>query len=277
MSSVQPPEAARAGQGLRFGEVAELYERRRPGYPPALFADVLAMVDPPRTVFEVGAGTGKATRQLLRAGAPVTAIEPDPEMAAVLRRELLDEGDLRVLHGTLEGVAGGPDRPVPPEGVGFAVVAAAQSWHWVDQARGPALARALLRPGGVLAAFWNTPVDGPDYARLVDVYRHQGLDAMADGMATGSWAAEMDQRRAVLGGAEGFSEPEVRRYRWAARYDPDGLAELVRTYSGHRLLDPPVLEALTAAVAAMVRAAGGTVELGYEAVLLTVRRVDGRS
>jgi SAM-dependent methyltransferase len=272
VSTVQPEEARHTGQGLRFGEVAELYERRRPGYPAQLFADVLGMVEPPHTVLEVGAGTGKATKLFAAAGATVTAVEPDPAMAEVLRDGHGDLPGLTVVDGTLESVAGGSP-PASPHGTGFAVVAAAQAWHWVDQRHGPVLARRLLRPGGVLAVFWNTPRDGAGYEELTDVYRRVAPE-MAPAMATTEWSAEMQRRREALIEAEGFTEPETRRYDWAEAYTPDALSELVQTYSGHRLLDPGLLAELTAEVADMVRSLGGRVELGYRTVLFTVRRRD---
>ncbi len=222
-------------------------------------------------MLEVGAGTGKATRQLLAAGASVTAIEPDPSMAAVLRREGAGPGGGAppvVVEGTFEALAGqGALEP------GFGAVIAAQAWHWVDQRRGPELARRLLRPGGVLAVCWNTPVDCEHYDALIDVYRRRAPH-MAPGMATAEWDAEMERRRVALTGVEGFGPPDVRAYPWTGRYDPEALAELVRTYSGHRLLEPSVLDQLTEDVAAMVSAAGGVVELDYQAVLLMVRRTD---
>jgi SAM-dependent methyltransferase len=271
VSVVQPPERAATGQGLRFGEVAELYERRRPGYPGELFADVLSAAGPPFTVLEVGAGTGKATRQLIAAGATVTAVEPDASMAAVMRREGAGtEGlpDPVVAEGTFEALA-----EQGALGSDFGVVTAAQAWHWVDQRRGPELARRLLRPGGVLAVFWNTPVDCVHYDALIDVYRRRAPH-MAPGMATAEWDAEMERRRAALAETEGFGAPEVRNYDWTGHYSPEALAELVRTYSGHRLLEPSVLDQLTEEVAAMVEEAGGEVALDYRVVLLMVRRRD---
>jgi SAM-dependent methyltransferase len=269
MSVVQPPERAATGQGLRFGEVAELYERRRPGYPDQLFADVLSAAGPPPTVLDVGAGTGKATRQFVAAGATVTAIEPDPAMAEVLRRTVDPVTVPEVLDGTFEALAETGAISTSE----FGVVAAAQAWHWVDQQRGPALARALLRPHGVLAVFWNNPVDCPHYEDLTEVYRRCSPH-MAPGMAVAEWDAEMARRREALAGADGFDPPEVRAYPWTGQYNPEALAELVRTYSGHRLLEQSVLDQLTDEVATMVADAGGTVTLEYRAVLMMVRRSD---
>ncbi|MBO0843512.1 MAG: class I SAM-dependent methyltransferase, partial [Nocardioides sp.] len=75
-------------RSLSFGEVAETYERFRPGYPDELVGRVTAVAEG-RVVraIEIGAGTGKATRVFAAAGIEVVATEPDPAMLAVLARE----------------------------------------------------------------------------------------------------------------------------------------------------------------------------------------------
>ncbi len=73
---------------LAFGRVAELYDEERPSYPAAAIDDVLdfARIEPPATVLEVGAGTGKATRLLAERGFAVIALEPSAAMAQLARR-----------------------------------------------------------------------------------------------------------------------------------------------------------------------------------------------
>ena len=93
------PPAPRA----TFDTVADVYHRVRPGYPPALFDDLFAMLpDRPRIV-EVGPGTGQATRDLLARGAIVHAVELGPAMATTLRREL-PSADLTITVGDFEQV-----------------------------------------------------------------------------------------------------------------------------------------------------------------------------
>ena len=54
-----------------FGEVAEQYDAARPSYPDELFDTVIEYggLTPGGTALEIGAGTGKATTRLRRAGA----------------------------------------------------------------------------------------------------------------------------------------------------------------------------------------------------------------
>ena len=66
-------------------------------------------------------------------------------MAGVLRRVV---PDVRVEQSDFETFA---------TDARFDVIYAAQSWHWVDGARGFPHARSLLRAAGLLALFWNRP------------------------------------------------------------------------------------------------------------------------
>ncbi len=75
-------------QRLVFGEVAETYDRARPGYPDVVVDDIVARA--PQTegmrLLEVGCGTGKATVPFAARGFDLVALEPSEEMAAVARR-----------------------------------------------------------------------------------------------------------------------------------------------------------------------------------------------
>jgi ubiquinone/menaquinone biosynthesis C-methylase UbiE len=125
-----------------FGAVAEAYDKGHPGYP----ADAVSWLvgDQPRTVLELGAGTGKLTEELVRQGHDVHATDPDPEMLRMLRQRC---PDVRTSIATAEAV------PVPDRSVD--VVVAAQAFHWFDPEQAlPEIAR-VLRPGGRLALVWN--------------------------------------------------------------------------------------------------------------------------
>ncbi|WP_433611405.1 class I SAM-dependent methyltransferase [Dactylosporangium sp. CA-139114] len=126
-----------------FGPVADLYETVRPGYPPEIAGEIVAYHGgTPASVVEIGAGTGKGTEVLARIGAPLTCLEPDPRMAALLATRF---PDIHVIASTFE-------RWLPPAG-GAGVLACAMAWHWLDPATRNAHARQALAPGGTLALF----------------------------------------------------------------------------------------------------------------------------
>ncbi|MEU7132472.1 class I SAM-dependent methyltransferase [Streptomyces sp. NPDC046261] len=136
-----------APRARAFDAVAALYAANRPSYPPALFDAVEEIAGRPLSgarVADVGAGTGLATALLHARGARVVAVEPGDGMAAQFRRDLpgvpLVRGD-------------GNHLPLATASLDFLTYA--QSWHWTDPGRAVPEALRVLRPGGVLALWWN--------------------------------------------------------------------------------------------------------------------------
>jgi SAM-dependent methyltransferase len=125
-----------------FGAAADVYERGRPPYPAAAL-DWLLPAGRPR-VLDVGAGTGKLTRQIHARGLTVTAVDPSEGMLAELKRAV---AGVPALLGSAEQI------PVP-DGSADAVLVA-QAWHWVDPTRAVSEAARVLSPGGRLGLLWN--------------------------------------------------------------------------------------------------------------------------
>lgn len=135
-----------------YSEVAPLYERTRPGYPPALLARLArrTLVVAGDPVAELGAGTGRFTSLLAEADYDVTAIEPNARMRAQARP-----------HARVRWTAGTFERTRLRDRSQRWVVSA-QAFHWADATRAlPEIAR-VLRPDGWLTVLWNTCAVGRD-------------------------------------------------------------------------------------------------------------------
>jgi SAM-dependent methyltransferase len=149
-----------APQAARFGDVADRYERARPLYPESALSELAARCGVGRgtAVLDLGAGTGKLTRQLLAVGADVVAVEP----AAGMRRRLeVELPGVPVLDGTAE------DIPLPDASVG--AVTAGQAFHWFDTHRALDEIARVLRPAGWLALLWNERPESGWAAELWDL------------------------------------------------------------------------------------------------------------
>jgi predicted O-methyltransferase YrrM len=89
-----------------FEQLAELYDRARPTYPPQIFDDlgVIAQLSLSARVLEIGCGTGQGTLPLAQRGYAVTCVELGQQLAAVAQRNLASfptpfAGDMEVHIG----------------------------------------------------------------------------------------------------------------------------------------------------------------------------------
>lgn len=130
------------------------YDSVRPAYPDEAVA---ALVDAarcargadasgrggPLRAADIGAGTGKMSELLARAGFLVDAVEPSEAM--------------RAQASSIEGVTW-HDGVAEETGLSndvYDIVVFAQSWHWVDSERAGLEAARILTRGGALGIVWN--------------------------------------------------------------------------------------------------------------------------
>lgn len=156
----------------RFSDRVDLYVRYRPGYPEALLR---ALVDEVGlgaswTVADVGSGTGISSKLLLRTGCTVHAVEPNREMRAAAEEALAGEPGFHSVAGRAEET-GLPDEHID-------LVTAGQAFHWFDRERARSEWLRILRPGGLVALFWNSrrTESTPFLRAYEDLLRRYGTD-----------------------------------------------------------------------------------------------------
>lgn len=195
-------------RALSFGRFAEHYEQWRPSYPP----EAVDWLVPPRAtrVADVGAGTGKLTGSLLERGLMVVAVEPDPEMLAVLRR---------IHPGAAPHQAAADALPLSDRSVDAVLVA--DAWHWFPHAAAIDEVRRVLRPGGWLGLVWNTPapVEPWEFELVgIDPDHHGGPELSAPGLP---------------------SAPETTAsFPWTWEVSPDEWCSYLATNSGVAAMEP---------------------------------------
>ncbi len=218
-------------------------------------------------MLEVGPGTGQATRRLLALGAsPLVALEPDPALAAYLRRSLGELIDVR--EAALE------DAPLVADSFDLAV--AASSFHWVEEARGLVKLLSALRPGGWWAMWWTLfgVPDKPDAFITATTPLLEGLHASPTSGEEGRLphALDTEARFAALEAA-GFRELEHEVVPWSASWDTSGIRALYATFSPiARLEDDRRNEILDEVARIAEREFAGHVERTLLTSLYTARR-----
>lgn len=262
--------------GRVFNEVAELYDRVRPGYPDELIADLVAVtgVHAASAVLEVGCGTGQATRSLAALGCAVTAVEHGVDMAALARQRLSAFPNVVVETSSFEDW---DDR-----GRRFDLLVAASSWHWVDPSIGWRRAQHVLRPGGWMSVLGHVVVRRPGevevYAETADLHEQfvpghpgWGHPPLEDEVrsTTEGWGPPNEDAEG------GFGPTTVRWYPTVQWFDGEGFADLLRSTSLYRTLDEQVREPLLGAIAERIRTnLGDRVPRRYLSVLRVGRRLD---
>jgi SAM-dependent methyltransferase len=199
----------------------------------------------------------------------IDAVEPSAAMAELGRRNLSGFEGVTFTNTEFERY------PVAAEPYGL--VYSAQAWHWIDRARRYELARAMLRPGGVLAAFWNradwdeTPLRDPFDAAYRRHAPELALDSPMRPPSTSvsgwsAWEAEIEV-------SAGLAHAEIRTYHWQTEYTSREYTELLSTHSDHALLAPERRAALLAEIEREIEARGGHFALAYVTRLCTARAV----
>jgi SAM-dependent methyltransferase len=189
--------------------VADVYERARPGYPPEVL-DTLALA-PGSHVVDLGAGTGKLTRDLASRGFRVTAIEPLRGMRDLLASAL---PDVDVVEGTAEAI------PLADGTVDAVTVA--QAFHWFDPEPALAEIHRVLRRNGLVALVWNVRDQShPVHQRYAEVIRdYRGGDY-----------PEMQGHARYLARSQLFDGYEKHEFRHVQMLDADGLVARARSVS----------------------------------------------
>ena len=263
-------EIARNFGRQAFGEDPANYDAARPDYPDWVFETLRERcgLGPGCATFEVGAGTGKATRPLLAAGAdPLVAIEPDPRLARYLRASLASPR-LQVVNAPFEGAE------LPR--AGFDLGLAATSFHWIDARSGLNQVAALLRSGGWWAMVWN--VFGDDDRRdpfheATDALLNAGPKSPSQGAQGTANALHVNDWMSAFGRCDAFEDVAHRIERWELVLDPDQVVALYSTYSNIAAYPPDERgEVLAELRRIAAEAFGGRVVRNMVTILYTARR-----
>ncbi|MBF6334653.1 class I SAM-dependent methyltransferase [Nocardia abscessus] len=250
-----------------FGVDSERYDRARPSYPEAMI-DQIVSACPGTEVLDVGCGTGVEARQFRATGCTVLGVEPDPRMADFARRQ-----GLAVEVATFEDW--------DAAGRVFDAVVAGTAWHWVDPVAGAAKAARVLRPGGLLAAFWHVFHLPAEVAEAYGaVYRRVAPNSP---IAIQPSIRALDGYRPILARtADGireagrFDDPLESNFEWERTYTRDEWLDQLPTHGPLTRLPQDDVAQVLDGVGAAIDAMGGGFTLPYTTVAITAARTGTR-
>jgi SAM-dependent methyltransferase len=227
----------------------------------------IVAASPGPSVLDVGCGTGIVARQVQAMGCRVLGIEPDARMAEFARRT-----GVEVEVATFEAW--------DAAGRAFDAVVAGTAWHWIDPVAGAGKAAAVLRPGGLLAAFWHVFELPPEVAEaFAAVYERVVLDSPFTFPATrqglDSYQPLLTKAADGMRGIGAFSEPEQWRYDWQRFYTRDEWLDQLPTSGALTRLPADQLAAVLAEVGHAIDTLGGSFTASYATVAVTAVRDSG--
>ena len=252
-----------------FGADPAGYDAARPDYPDWVFETLAERcgLKPGAAVFEIGAGTGKASRMLLAAGAdPLVAVEPDARLAAYLRAASPDPA-LRVVESPYEEADLGR--------ADFDLGVAATSFHWLRENEAYARITALLRSGGWWAMVWNIFGDPAREDRFHEatVGLLGRLRSPSAGPRGKPFGIDVHARVQAIARTQAFRKAEHRIESSTLVLDPDQVVGLYSTYSD---INARELAERTRVLGELHRIArddfGGRVERNLQTVLYLAQR-----
>ena len=205
-----------------------------------------------RQVLELGAGTGKLTEQLVALGHDVHATDPDPQMLALLEKNL-----------PAVRTSQAPAEEIPAGDASYDVVVCGQAFHWFDVERAlPEIAR-VLKPRGRLSLVWNQRDERIPWVKRL-----------------GAIIGTQDQLRhpaEKLAASKLFGDVEEASFKFWQVIDRNSIRDLVRSRSNVAVLSAAEQEAKMAEVLAFYDDFGrgmDGMQLPYTAICLRSQVLD---
>ncbi len=132
-----------------FDEVAQEYDRVRPGYPEALIEDVIVLSGLPKegSILEIGCGSGQATLPFARRGYRLHCLDIGQHFVNLATRKFQSYPNVQIQHAAFEDWA--------LQGQPFDLVMSATAFHWITPDVGYPKAAQMLKNTGSLAIFSN--------------------------------------------------------------------------------------------------------------------------
>ena len=203
------------------------YDELRPGYAWEAVQWVVerGRLGPGSVVVDLAAGTGQLSRLLAPLELDVVAVEPAPNMRAVIEERL---PSTRPIDGTAE------DLPMADRSVDGVVVG--NAFHHFEREAAYSEIRRVLRPAAPLALFWAWPLEEEQLATpgMREIYDavEETQAASGIGMAYRRWAERPPRE-------EGLGPWERREFRLTHVLPAARLADLWGTSSDVASLPPP--------------------------------------
>src|SRR3569833_432953 len=207
------------------------YHAIRPAYPDWVFEMLVkrGCIFKDAAAFEIGAGTGTATRRLVELGVnPLVIIEPDSRMAGFLCETIQHDG-LSVVSVPFE------EAPLQENSFDFGF--SATSFHWLNEEIALAKIAKSLRPGGWFGMVWNVFGVYDRYDAFHEATKEllAGPMSPAEGPGMLAFGFDFESRIAALERTNAFDSIEYKITEWPWVLDATQTVALYSTFSNIKI------------------------------------------
>lgn len=243
-----------------FDRIPEEFDRWRPRYCEALFADLIgyAALGTDKNVLEIGPGTGQATEPILKTGCTYTAIELGEHLTQFMKEKFDRYKNFSIVNDDFETHDFGKGA--------FDLVYSAAAIQWIPETIAFPKTFELLKSGGTLAMFLTRSEyqsSNPDlYDRIQEVYSEY-------------FRPEQNYTcRMVYENVQdyGFLPPERCEYHGQRVFTADEYAAFSATHCDHIVLEEPYRTKFFDGLRKAVRDAGNRIVFNDTFVLYLTRK-----
>ena len=258
-----PDADRRAAAGLFAGAVS-YYQRYRPRYPDALFADLVERCSLGRgqRVLDIGCGPGFLAVPLAALGSDVIAVDPQPEMLAAGRAAAAELGVTSVtwIEGTAEALLASSTGIAPLRCATFG-----RSFHWMQREALLATLDSVIEPGGAVVLVGENRPDDIAWREAVRAYVQAWHGGRSPSEARNTRRSSGRDHDEVLR-ASAFSRLQVLTYPVARHWSIDSIVGYVySTSSGNPQLLGDGIDAFEAGLRNRLAALPGAPDFSEEA------------
>ena len=223
------------GNEKYFDENVVLYDKFRPTYGTKIFGDILSYsrVTKSNKILEIGCGTGNATLPMIQTGAEVTAVEIGENLSKYTAQKFSKYSNFHIIHCAFEDFQASTK---------YDLIFSATAFHWIKPNKSYSKCKDFLRPGGVLAVFWNTPrisrTNLELYEEIQDLYRRfmPSSQEEKEMLLESDWYIKRCNDLNNFLKENGYIDCVFKIYQDSRVFLPEEYIGLLKTYSNHMAL-----------------------------------------
>jgi SAM-dependent methyltransferase len=254
-----------------FRDIISDYEAARPGYPDALFQDIIsyAGLNPDARILEIGAGPGQATACFVKNQYDLTALEISDKQVQFLKGKFSHCPLFHCECSTFEDYICDPET--------YDVVFSATAFHWIQPEVGYPKAFNLLKDDGVVAVFWHmASIVEPQTEMLKQIREiYRSFAPELDDYVSLDEAESLHQLRiSQIQTQQLFHDPITKIYRWDDEYSTERYLKLMNSYSDFHSIGVGNQKAILKHVADYIGNNGGKIVIPQEVRLYMAKKTD---